>query len=174
MRHEYPKRVRPALLLKIKSRSGGGIVKSPKNIAFCAALVFLLAVFVAPSGAAEPGNQIVANYADILKANPMKAGETAQAITLATDGTATVNLVRFAAGAEVKPHIHKVHSETVYIIEGSGKMMIEGKEIEVGPGSIIHVPMDTPHAVKCSTTGELIGIQVFAPEWTQPDRVPVP
>ena len=149
-------------------------MKSRKNIALLAALVLLLGFFVVSAGAAEPANQIIANYADILKANPMPAGEKAQAITLTTDGTATVNLVRFAPGAEVKPHFHKSHSETLYVIEGGGKMVVDGKEIDIGPGSIIHVPANKPHAAKCAESGELIGLQVFAPEWTEPDRVPVP
>ena len=149
-------------------------MKSRKNIAVCAALVLLLGVLVSSGGAAGPANQIVANYADILKANPMPAGEKAQAITLASDPTATVNLVRFAPGAQVPPHFHKSHSETLYVIEGSGKMVVDGKEIDIGPGSIIHVPANKPHAAKCASGGELIGLQIFAPEWTEPDRVPVP
>ena len=149
-------------------------MKSRKNMALLATLVLLLGVFVSSGGAAGPANQIVANYADILKANPMPAGDKAQAITLASDATATINLARFAPGAEVKTHFHKSHSETLYVIEGTGRMMLDGKEFEVGPGSVVHIPMGKIHSAKCDNTGDLIAIQVFAPEWTEPDRVPVP
>jgi quercetin dioxygenase-like cupin family protein len=144
----------------------------PRSIALFGTSVLLLFVFAGLAGAAGPASQAVVNYAEILKANPMAAGDTAQAIQVASDETATVNVARFAPGAEVKPHIHKTHSKTLYVIEGSGQMVIDGKETEIKPGSVIHIPMNAVHSAKI--TGGLTALQVFAPEWKEPDRVPVP
>ena len=149
-------------------------MRPKRTIALCGTLVLLLFVFVASARAAEPVSQIIANYADILKANPMPAGEKAQSIPLAGDATATLFLARFAPGFEVKTHFHKTHSETLYVIEGTGKMVMDGKETDISPGTIIHIPMGTVHSARITGSGELIGFQIFAPAWTEPDRVPVP
>lgn len=143
-----------------------------RTIALCGTFVLLLFVFVGFAHAAGPAGQAVVNYGEILKANPLPAGEMAQAIPVASDETATLNVARFAPGAEVKPHVHKTHSETLYVIEGSGQMVIEGEETDIKPGSIIHIPMNTVHSAKLP--GGLTALQVFAPEWKEPDRVPVP
>ena len=143
-----------------------------RSVAFCGTVVFLLFAFVAFARGAGPASQPIVNYAEILKANPMPAGDMSQAIQVASDETTTLNVARFAPGAEVKPHMHKTHSETLYVIEGSGQMVIDGKETDIKPGSIIHIPMNTVHSAKLP--GGLTALQVFAPEWKEPDRVPVP
>ena len=143
-----------------------------RSVAFCGTIVFLFFAFVGFARAAGSAGQSVVDYAEILKANPLPAGTTSQAIQVATDETSTLNVARFAPGAEVKPHVHKTHSETLYVIEGSGQMMIDGKETDIKPGSIIHIPMNTVHSAKLPEG--LTALQVFAPEWKEPDRVPVP
>ena len=143
-----------------------------RTIALCGTSVFLLFVLVGFAHAAGPASQPIVNYAEILKANPLPAGDMSQAIQVATDETTTLNVARFAPGAEVKPHMHKTHSETLYVIEGSGQMVIDGKETDIKPGSIIHIPMNTVHSAKLP--GGLTALQVFAPEWKEPDRVMVP
>lgn len=48
----------------------------------------------------------------------MKAREQSQAIKVAEDDTTTMNVARFACGLDVKAHLHKTHTETLYVIEG--------------------------------------------------------
>lgn len=145
-----------------------------KSLALVGTLVLLLFAFVGLARAADPVNQILVNYADIFKANPMPAGDKAQAIKVADDETATLFLAKFASGGEVKAHFHKTHSETLYIIEGSGQMMVEGKLFEFRPGSVIHIPPTKVHSVKITGNKDLIALQVFAPQWKEPDRIFVP
>jgi mannose-6-phosphate isomerase-like protein (cupin superfamily) len=144
-------------------------------MALCATLAFLLFAFVASVGAADQAGQVIANYADILKANPMPAGAKAQAIKVADDDTATLSIVRFAPGVDVAAHFHKTHTETLYIIEGSGQMTVEGKTVEIKPGTVIHVPVGKVHAAKNTGSVDLVAFQIFAPSMPEPqDRVPVP
>ena len=150
-------------------------MRSKGNIIICGSLVFMFFAFALSAGAAGPVGQAVVNYADVLKANPMPAGEKAQAIKVADDETATLFVVRFAPGVEVKTHFHKTHTETLYVIEGSGETTIDGKTFEIKPGTIIHIPEGKIHSAKNTGSVDLIAFQIFAPAMGEPaDRVPVP
>lgn len=149
-------------------------MRPTRNIALLLTLSLLLPAFAGAVRAADPADQVVSNYADILKANPMPAGDKAQQIKIGDGPTATVSLMRFAPGAGVKNHIHKTHTETLYIIEGGGQMTVDGKATDFGPGAVIHVPIGKAHAVKTGDR-EMVAVQIFAPRWTEPaDRVFVP
>jgi mannose-6-phosphate isomerase-like protein (cupin superfamily) len=80
--------------------------------------------------AAGSVNTPLVNYAEILTANPMKPGELSQAIKVAEDDTVTMNVARFARGLDVKAHLHKTHTETLYVIEGNITMTMAGKTRE--------------------------------------------
>src|SRR5882757_3908409 len=41
---------------------------------------------------------------------------------------------------EVKPHCHASHSEQVYVIEGTGQMLVGNQTYDVRPGDLITVP----------------------------------
>jgi quercetin dioxygenase-like cupin family protein len=155
-------------------RSGGGIVRSRRYVALCGTVVLLFFTFIAFAHAADQSGQIVVNYADILKANPMPAGAKAQAIKVAEDDTATISIGRFPPGFELKPHFHKTHSETVYVIEGNGQMVIDGKTIEIKPGSINFTPVNNVHSVKNTGSVDIVILQVMTPASKAPDRVFVP
>jgi quercetin dioxygenase-like cupin family protein len=154
--------------------AGGRIMRSRRYVALCGTVVFLLFAFVAFANAADQFSQVFVNYADVLKANPMPAGAKAQMIKVAEDETATINIGRFAPGAEVKSHFHKSHSETIYVVEGNGQMVMDGKTLEVKPGAVIFNTMNKAHAVKNTGSTDIVVIQVFAPAWKEPDRVMVP
>ncbi|MGD0238600.1 MAG: hypothetical protein ABSC55_29185 [Syntrophorhabdales bacterium] len=62
-------------------------MSSKKNIIICATLVFLFFACVPLTRAVDPVSAAPVNYAEILKANPMKAGEQSQAIKVAEDDT---------------------------------------------------------------------------------------
>ena len=149
-------------------------MRSKRTITVYAILALLLFVFVPLARAADPVSQVLVNYADILKANPMPAGEKAQAIKVAGDDTATLFVARFAPGADVKAHFHKSHTETLYVIEGKIEMMIDGKALEFKPGAIIFIPMNKVHAAKITSSSDLVALQVLTPALKEADRVSAP
>jgi quercetin dioxygenase-like cupin family protein len=59
-------------------------------------------------------------YDAIARANPMPPGKKNRLIPVGGDETATISVGRYLPGAELKAHYHKTHSETVYVIEGTG------------------------------------------------------
>lgn len=133
----------------------------------CLVLSFVTAP---PAKAANTTEQVITQIDDILKANPLKATEKVQIINVAQDDTATVNVVRLLEGAGLKPHIHKTHDEMVYIIKGTGQMFINGKWIDVKPGTLHFNPMNKIHATKNTGKEDLVLLSVFTPSMKEPDR----
>jgi quercetin dioxygenase-like cupin family protein len=58
--------------------------------------------------------------------------------------------------AEVKPHFHKTHNEMIYVLKGLGQMLINGKWIDVKPGTFHFNPMNKVHATKNTDKEELV------------------
>jgi len=137
-----------------------------------AVLVCLVLLFFAVSSAhaADTTDQILTHVDDILNANPLKAGEKFQMINVAQDDTVSLVLVRFAEGAEVKPHFHKTHDEIVYVIKGSGQMLVNNKWIDVKPGTVHFNPMNKVHSTRNTGKDPLVVLSIFTPSMKEVDR----
>lgn len=72
---------------------------------------------------------------------------------------------------EVKKHKHASHSEHVYVLEGTGEMLLGDKTIKVKKGDVIFIPKDTPHAVKVTSKKPMKVISVQAPQFDGKDRI---
>jgi quercetin dioxygenase-like cupin family protein len=122
------------------------------------------------TNAADTTSQIVTHVDEILKENPLKAGEKVQLINIAQDDTITIIVGRIIGGAEVKPHFHKTHNETVYVIKGTGQQMVNDKWVDLKPGSLHFYPMTKVHSTKNTGSGELVFILIFTPAMKETDR----
>lgn len=60
------------------------------------------------------------------------------------------------------PLHHHEPEETYYVVSGHGKMVIDGHEAEIGPGSAIYIPSNAKHAVRCTSTEPLVFVFSFA------------
>jgi quercetin dioxygenase-like cupin family protein len=145
---------------------------SKRNIFICGIVVCLFLFFatLTLTNAADTTSQIVAHVDEILKENPLKAGEKVQLINIAQDDTITIIVGRIIEGAEVKPHFHKTHNETVYVIKGTGQQMINDKWVDIKPGSVHFNPMTKVHSTKNTSSGELVIISIFTPAMKETDR----
>jgi len=45
-----------------------------------------------------------------------------------------------------KPHYHKISTELYYVLEGEGKVVLDGEEREVRSGTMVHIPPGVVHA----------------------------
>src|SRR5262245_14986009 len=68
---------------------------------------------------------------------------------LNSDSNATSTVVWIKK--EVKPHYHASHTEHVYVIEGTGQMLLGNQTIFVGPGDLIYIPEGTVHALRVTS-----------------------
>jgi mannose-6-phosphate isomerase-like protein (cupin superfamily) len=44
-----------------------------------------------------------------------------------------------------KLHYHKICTELYYVLSGGGRVVLDGEEVEVRPGSMIHIPPGVVH-----------------------------
>ena len=72
----------------------------------------------------------------------------------------------------VKEHKHEKHTETLYFIEGSCKMKVDGKIIELKAGDFLTIPEGIAHSVeKVTSKTPLKVLSTQAPEFKGEDRV---
>ncbi|MCX5827847.1 MAG: cupin domain-containing protein [Deltaproteobacteria bacterium] len=136
-------------------------------IVVCLGLLFLT---TAPAKAANTTEQILTQIDDILKVNPLSPTDKVQMINIAQDDTITINVARLIEGAEVKPHFHKTHDEMVYVLKGSGQMFVNGKWINVKPGTFHFNPMNKVHSTKNTGKEPLVIFSIFTPSMKEMDR----
>jgi len=66
-----------------------------------------------------------------------------------------VGLMRMKAGTGAEPHSHP-NEQWIYILEGTFRAHIGGKEIEAKPGSVIYIPANTIHDGKATPEGDVV------------------
>ncbi len=84
----------------------------------------------------------------------------------------SVNLVRVAG--RIDPHLHERSEETVYILQGSGDLLIEREWRSVKAGMMVHIPRNTPHAYINKDPHGTIALSVFTPRFLSGDRIAIP
>ncbi len=136
------------------------------GIVICLFILFPTFTF---TNAADITSQIVTQVDQILKDNPLKAGEKIQRIKVAEDDTITVFVVRLGKGAEIKAHFHKTHDETVYVIQGMGRMLVGDKWTDIKPGTLHFNPKGKVHYTKNTGDEPLVAISIFTPAMREPD-----
>jgi mannose-6-phosphate isomerase-like protein (cupin superfamily) len=132
--------------------------------------LFLFFGTSSPVNSADTTAQIITQVDEILKENPLKAGEKVQTIKIAEDDTVTFFLTRMGEGFELKPHVHKTHDESVYVIKGTGQMLVNDKWVGVKAGSIHFNPIGKVHSTKNTGNEPLVIISIFTPRMKEPDR----
>ena len=66
-----------------------------------------------------------------------------------------VALMRMPAGTGAEPHSHP-NEQWIYILEGTFRATIGGKEIEAKPGSLVYVPSNTVHSGKATPEADVV------------------
>jgi quercetin dioxygenase-like cupin family protein len=131
--------------------------------------LFVLQATPSTSNAADP-SQVLANIDDILKANPLKPDQKSQSIPIAQDDTISFVVLRLTPGVVLKPHYHKTHNEAVYVVKGSGQMLIDGKWVDFKAGSLHFNPMNKIHSVKITGDEPTVAVSIFTPALKEDDR----
>lgn len=84
----------------------------------------------------------------------------------------TVNVVRVQD--RVEPHLHERAEETIYILSGSGDLLIEREWRPVKAGMLIHIPRNVPHAYINKDPKGTVGLSIFTPKLLSGDRTAIP
>jgi quercetin dioxygenase-like cupin family protein len=64
------------------------------------------------------------------------------------------------ARGEMPMHKHKLRSEIVYVVAGTGAFFLGGETIALKPGLVLHVPAGTPHGFKLDGDGRVLMVAV--------------
>lgn len=69
-----------------------------------------------------------------------------------------VSLIRIPPGKEsFIPHAHAVQEEFVFVLEGTGEVVLDGVAHPVGPGDFVGFPTDgVVHSLRCVGPGDLV------------------
>jgi mannose-6-phosphate isomerase-like protein (cupin superfamily) len=146
---------------------------SKKNIAIGGIIIFLFIVVSSLKSldATDTTAQIINHIDEILNANPLKEGEKFQLISVAQADTVALSLARFTEGFGLKPHFHKSHDETTYIIKGTGQIFINNAWVDVKPGNIHYNPMGKVHTTRNTGNEPLVFLSIFTPPMKERDMV---
>ena len=83
------------------------------------------------------------------------AGE-AQVRTAVQDGMGRILSLTLPAGSSIGLHTHEGNSEIVFILEGKGKMLCDGRYEELSAGSCTYCPEGHEHSLINDSKGDLI------------------
>jgi mannose-6-phosphate isomerase-like protein (cupin superfamily) len=63
-------------------------------------------------------------------------------------------------GKRLSLQSHKFRAEHWFVVSGQGTAHLDGKEIEVGPGNSVDVPIGSKHRITCTDSNPLVFIEV--------------
>jgi quercetin dioxygenase-like cupin family protein len=50
-----------------------------------------------------------------------------------------------ARGGGAQEHAHEKNEQFIYMLQGKGRVQIDGKEVSIEPGSLVYFPKGAPH-----------------------------
>lgn len=108
---------------------------------------------------------------ELLQEVRAEGGSSTRTVTLPGTESARGNLI--VLRQDVALHFHARHDETVYVLEGKGRMRLGTKEFDFSPGYLIAIPKGTHHAVQLLSDEPLVAISIFSPPFDGKDRIMV-
>ena len=75
---------------------------------------------------------------------PCPCGSSTRVLTSADGGPCSLHVTSITDSAR---HYHRDTAEVYYILEGTGKVELDGEWSDVRPGAVIHIPPVTRHRV---------------------------
>ena len=90
---------------------------------------------------------------------PDKMGKS----TLFASPRLLVGLNAFEPGQEHALHAHEGMDKVYQVVEGRGRFLLEGREIELEAGMLLVAPEGVPHGVRNDGPGRLVVLALLAP-----------
>ena len=120
----------------------------------------------APVAQQEPPVPLV-RLDEILKAHPIKEGDSQTSVELLRGEGVRAHLIQVRT--RLRPQYHKDHSETVYLLEGSGILILGDRAYPVKAGSLMMIPRGIIHSFEAKQPTSVLAI--FDPPYDPADRV---
>ena len=71
------------------------------------------------------------------------------------------SIIELAAGTAVPEHVHDKETEMLYVLAGSGTMIVDGVKLAVTPTTVVQIPPKTKHSFTASAN--VRAVQFYAP-----------
>ena len=71
------------------------------------------------------------------------------------------SVLEIANGADVPEHVHEKATELLYVLAGSGKLLVDDVELAVTPTTVIQIPPKAKHAFYPTT--DVVAVQFYTP-----------
>lgn len=81
--------------------------------------------------------------------------------TMAGNDAGTVTLFAFDAGQELSEHSAPFDA-LVHVLDGRAELIIGGEAVSTGPGQLVVMPADVPHAVKAPERFKMLLVMLRA------------
>lgn len=83
--------------------------------------------------------------------------------TLFESGRLLVGLNAFEPGQDHALHAHAGMDKMYFVLEGRGRFLLEGRELEMTAGDMLVAPEGVPHGVRNDSGARLLLMAVLAP-----------
>ncbi len=100
---------------------------------------------------------------------PFKSEELIKIERIGGDSLTSSFVISIKQG--VKKHLHREHSETIYVIEGEAEMLLGDRTINIKKGDYIFIPKNTPHKVEVTSAIPLKVLSIQSPYFDGKDRL---
>ena len=127
----------------------------------------LLLLNGAPEAQEEKGPSPIVRLDEIRAQHPLKAVDSLTTVELLRGQGVSAHLTQVRT--RVRPHFHKDHGETVYVIEGSGIFIMGDRVYTLKPGSLIMVPRGVVHSYEAKQPTAVLSF--FDPPFDPADRI---
>lgn len=97
-----------------------------------------------------------------------KNDENIQVIPLASDTNSSSFYIQVAQ--QVKAHVHKNHTETIYVVQGEANMILGSDTLQIKEGDFIEIPQNTVHSVRVTSLIDLKVLSTQSPKFIGVDR----
>jgi len=83
--------------------------------------------------------------------------------TLFESASIMVGLNCFEPGQEHALHAHAGMDKIYHVVSGSGRFLLEGKEIAMQTGVMLVAPDGVPHGIRNDSSGRLVVLAILSP-----------
>ncbi len=99
-------------------------------------------------------------------------------VTEETTGAKEVNMIMPVSPPDAPPrkgsHYHRKRESIFFVLQGKGKAIIEGKEYDIEPNTVIYIPPGEKHAFRNTGNTEMRMLECFTHPPIPADWVDVP
>ena len=118
------------------------------------------------------GKRLYGEHADLVERAKLAPDQPVRVEELSRDTDTSHHLVSLRGREPL--HMHERHSILVTLLDGYGRMHIDGEERAVGKGSVLYISRGTVHAFINESDSPAVAYVIYHPPYDGRDSKPAP